>query len=272
MILVFVLPLACLVAAPSVPAAREAVRVNARPELPWIVVVAALGADVPGAALAQALSAATGALDDVGARAHIELLSGRAVIVVEGPPEAHDVVVNAARAAAIATREPRFVLFVDGRTSLADQGALPSPSSPSPSSPSSPAGAPTPSSLPLAPTPGLLDVEGEALALLVEGALSVDVDVQAAAGRASLVLERAPEGAGARAALEALVAAPLPARVVDALRTRAHGRLAERRARAGGWARDMAAMWLAFGTIDVDDPADLGSSLRARVFPDVLVR
>ena len=269
--------------AQSAPLAVESVRVRvqARPELPWVVAVAARDIDVSRADLEKALLSSRAALDDVGASAQVELIAGHAVVVAQGPPEAHDVVVSAAITAIsppIAStasspntaKAPRVVLFIDGRTSLTNKGPLPSRSLSSPSfSRVSSRGI----ALPLAPSPGLFDLEGEALALLVEKALDVDADVRASDGRVALVIEGAmPELDKARAALEAAVASPMSARVLDDLRTRARGRLAERRARAGGWARDMATMWLAVGTIDVEEPADLGSTLRARIFPNVLAR
>lgn len=226
--------------------ADDVIRAHARPEIPWVTAVLA-----PASALTvedtKRVAASALALSDVGVRIRVVNVDGYDVVVVEGPPEHHDAITKAARAAVPAGG----VLFVDGRTALVNKGALP---------PRGAALRPRPSAAPgqpLAPSPGLVDVEGAALALLVGGRIE----------RGALVVDK-PD----RAALEALVSAPLPPRQVEDLRTKARAVVAQRRARAGGWARDMALMWLAYGTLDVEEPVDLGSALRARVFPAVLVR
>lgn len=221
----------------------DVVRVKARPELPWVTAVFAPkdAKDVDD----KRIKADTPALSDLGVTIRVEKLDGFDVVVAEGPPEAHDAIIKAARSAG---GTHGGVLFVDGRTTLVERGALPSHVSPPRVSKTG---------QPLAPSAGLVDVEGAALALLVDGRIE----------NGALVVTTKD-----RAALEALVSAPLTQRRVDALRNKARARVAERRAKAGGWARDMALMWLAYGTLDVEEPNDLGSALRARVFPSVLVR
>jgi hypothetical protein len=230
-----------LVVASVTEAPPDVVRVKARPELPWVTAVFA-----PHTATVddKRIKAAAPALSDIGVSIRAEKLDGFDVVVVEGPPEAHDAIVKAARSSV----PSGGVLFVDGRTTLVEKGALPL---------RAPAARATKTGQPLAPSPGLVDVEGEALALLVDGRVE----------NGALVVTTKDRGA-----LEALVNVPLSQRRVEELRTKARALVAERRAKAGGWARDMALMWLAYGTLDVEEPKDLGSALRARVFPSVLVR
>jgi hypothetical protein len=229
----------------AVEAPPDVVRVNARPDLPWVTaVLAPLNA---GGVDEKRVKSSAPVLSDIGVRMRVEKLDGFDVVVVDGPPEAHDAIIKAARTAGGPTGG---VLFVDGRTTLVERGALPSRMVP-------PRAASAKGAQPLSPSPGLVDVEGAALALLVGGRIE----------DGALVVDK-PD----RAALEALVAAPLTPKRVDELRSKARGAIAERRAKAGGWARDMARMWLAYGTLDVEEPKDLGSALRARVFPSVLAR
>lgn len=220
----------------------DVVRVKARPDLPWVTAVFA--PKNPTSVDEKRIKADAPALSDIGVSIRVEKLDGFDVVVVEGPPEAHDAIVKAARSSVPAGG----VLFVDGRTTLVEKGALPSRAI---TARIGKVGQP------LAPSPGLVDVEGAALALLVDGRIE----------NGALVVDK-PD----RAALEAIVSAPLAQRRVEELRMKARARVAERRAKAGGWARDMALMWLAYGTLDVEEPKDLGSALRARVFPSVLVR
>jgi hypothetical protein len=271
-----------LVVASVTEAPPDVVRVKPRPDLPWVTAVFA-----PHTATVddKRIKAAAPALSDIGVSIRVEQLDGFDVVVVEGPPEAHDAIVKAAR-----TSVPSGgVLFVDGRTTLVEKGALPSRTLTTPKQVT----APTQLRQPLASSPGLLDVEGEALALFVEGIVDaldlgvVDARVTASAliveAHASALVDGActrgahdcdskPQRERARAALDAAVSTPIPSRRVEELRTKARAIVAERRARAGGWARDMALMWLAHGTLDVEEPKDLGSALRARVFPSVLLR
>src|SRR5687767_11560108 len=222
----------------------DVVRVKARPELPWVTAVMA-----PMSALDEKrVKESAPALSDIGVSIRIEKLDGFDVAIADGPPEAHDAIVKAARAAGGAGGG---VLFVDGRTTLVERGALPSRAIVARVASGAKAGQP------LAPSAGLVDVEGAALELFVDGRIE----------NGALVVTTKD-----RAAIEALVSAPLTLKRIDELRTKARARVAERRAKAGGWARDMALMWLAYGTLDVEEPKDLGSALRARVFPSVLVR
>src|SRR5688572_22986005 len=96
----------------------DVVRVKARPELPWVTVVMAPNTVVDDKRVKESAPA----LSDIGVSIRIEKLDGLDVVVAEGPPEAHDAIVKAARAAGGATGG---VLFVDGRTTLVERGALP---------------------------------------------------------------------------------------------------------------------------------------------------
>jgi hypothetical protein len=256
----------------------EPVRVRTRPELPWTVAILAVPAgEVIGErleAFADQKRPPVRALVDAGGRLTLTAVAGGFLAQAEGPPEAAALVIAAARSCAAGF--PRGALFVEGRAGLGDRGALHTPKASAPSSRPRPAAA---GSLrqPLAPAPGLFDLEGEALALFVEEALA-----GLGAARAGIVVDRhgaallldvtglAAPAASARAALAAAIAAPLPSRQVEALRTRALGRLSARRAPAGGWARDAGRMWLAFGAIDAEDPPDLSARIRARLFPAAL--
>lgn len=277
-----IVALALLVAAVT-EAPPDVVRVKARPDLPWVTAVFA--PKNPTSVDEKRIKADAPALTDIGVSIRVEKLDGFDVVVVAGPPEAHDAIVKAARSSVPAGG----VLFVDGRTTLVEKGALPSRAL----TPVKRTHGPTQLVMPLAQSPGLLDVEGEALSLFVEGVLAgldigaVDAHTTASAlivdaVVANLVDGNCPRGHDcqgaqpnrerARAALDAAVSSPLPPRRVEQLRTQARAVVAERRAKAGGWARDMALMWLAYGTLDVEEPNDLGSALRARVFPTVLLR
>lgn len=260
--------LAVAAAAPTATDPVDVVRVKARPDLPWVTAVVAFAAPVPRAALDKLAAAAAPALSDVGVRIQVEVLGGFDVVAIEGPPEAHDAILRAARAAIAKTGNSAGSagIFVDGRTKLVDTGGL--PSRPAGTNGTNANGANGANGAALAPSPGLVDVEGAALALLVG-----EVIEGARIERGALVVEvQAKDRDIRRAALEAIVGAPLPPQRVEALRTRARAVVAERRARAGGWARDMATMWLLYGSLDVEEPRDLGSVLRARIFPAVLVR
>lgn len=268
-------------------ASAHVVRVKARPELPWVTAVVA----VPGTGSASALTTCTDArrpevLSLVAAGGSVRAtpvdpLAWRGFLAeAAGPPEAEALVVAAVKSCG------RGPLFVEGRTRRIDAGRLapPPPSTraawlPTKGLPREPT-----TRLLLAPTPALFDLEGAALELLVEDALrgvadlpgdvptSVRVDGHAGAVWLEVARLEPAQAAAARVALENLVAAPLPPRMADALAARAAGRLAFRRAEAGAWARDLARLWLAFGTVDVETPdaITLAVRVRARVFPSLL--
>ncbi len=253
------------------------VRVQERPEIPWLVVVVALDAPASPAKLADPVRPTVQALFDAGGAVDVEERPDGALVVVEGPPAAEGLVVAAARASAADAKAARAALFVEGRTTLVDAGALPpSRGDRAPGGGAAAAGAGAPpgaGALPLAPSPALFDVEGEALVAFVERAVPhARASLALSRGSAVLVVDGGPgfDRAAARAALAAAVAAPLPRGAVDDLRARAEGRLAARRSRVGAWAHDTAALWLAFDTVDVEDVDDLGVRVRARLFPSVL--
>jgi hypothetical protein len=225
------------------------IRVHARPEMPWVaaVVASSSGVSLDGVD--------ANALGSAGAKA--ELADGLAI--VEGPPEADDVILAAARAIASHTNG---AIFVEGRTQArSTPGPLPHPTTLAVVAPGAP----------LAPSPGLFDLEGAALALFIDDVVpNANATLLASPGAARLV---ADVPASAKDALAAAVAQPLAPKLVDSLRTRANAVVAEHRSRVGGWAKDAALMWLSSGSIEPDDPgADLGARIRARIFPDALAR
>lgn len=268
-------------------ASAHVVRVKPRPELPWVTAVVA----VPGTGSPSALATCSDArrpevLSLVAAGGSVratpvDLLAWRGFLAeAEGPPEAEALVVAAVKSCG------RGPLFVEGRTRRADAGRLaaPPPSTRAAWLPTKDLPREATTRLLLAPAPALFDLEGAALELLVEDALrgvaelpgdvagSVRVDGHAGATWLEVARLEPAQAAAARVALENLVAAPLPPRGADALALRAAGRLAFRRAEAGGWARDMARLWLAFGTVDVEAPDALSLAVRARarLFPSLL--
>lgn len=247
----------------SAVAADVPVRVMLRPDVPWLVAVAAVD-PIDGAVDAKAPQA----LLDAGGSLTVTTSDDGALVIVEGPPDAHDIVVAAARAF---SRGARAAIFIEGRTSLGDTGAFSSwtPLHPSANAPSA-SSLTTTHALSLAPSPALLDVEGAALELFVDDALpNADAHIVVTRGVASLAFSVGDVDAAKRA-LAVFVAQPLAPKLVDALRTRAVGRIAARRSHIGVWAREMAQRFLALGVVDVDDAGDLGVHLRARVFPEAL--
>lgn len=261
--LVPLLVVAALTEAPELP-----VRADPRPEIPWIVAILAVPVDagLDAAAVAKAGTAEVRALLDVGGSVRVDAAAGGALVDVEGPPDAEALVIAAARS--LLPRGATAALFVEGATTSSARGALP-PRRPPPTRAPLP-----PHAHRLAPSASLLDVEGAALALLVEDALAPlgRFDATVTLDPPALVVT-GPDvpPADARAALDAVVGAPLAARVVDGLRARAVGAVAERHARVGAWAGDQARAWLAGAADDDDDDdRDLGVRLRARVFPSLL--
>src|SRR5581483_367973 len=123
----------------------------------------------------------------------------------------------------------------------------------------------------LAPSPGLFDVEGAALLVFLAD-LGVHATLEAAPGRAALVVDAHDTATVDKELLAGAVGNPLPQKTVDALRVRATALVDEHRSRVGAWAKDAALMWLASSSIDVDEPTDLGSRIRARIFADDIVR
>src|SRR4051812_10861244 len=99
-------------------AAVAPVRVQPRPDVPWVVAIAAAGVDLPGdPTTAKALVELGGTVT-----AANDVVAGAVVVVAEGPPDAEAAVVEAARAALGAHSG---AVFVDGRTKRVDAGRLP---------------------------------------------------------------------------------------------------------------------------------------------------
>lgn len=265
-------------------APADPVRVKVRAEIPWVVAIVPVPGNAPPASMTRCADPArpqVRALLDAGGSLRaspVDPVVWRGFLAeAGGPPEAEALVVDAVRSCG------RGPLFVEGRAQRDDTGRLTRPPAATKERLKTGAGGHRTerTRLPLAPAPGLFDVEGAALEVLVEDALrdvvapvEARVVVDGHADRMWLDVPRldATRSAAARAALDALVASPLPPRDADELFTRAAGRVAARRAAVGGWARDMARMWLAFGVVDAEplDAAMLAVRVRARVFPTLL--
>ncbi|MCC7107836.1 MAG: hypothetical protein IT382_00985 [Deltaproteobacteria bacterium] len=250
-------------ASPSTPA----VRVLARPEIPWVVAVAA------PLAPAQA-EAERRALEEAGGSVRTETAGGVLLVVAEGPPEAEARVL-----AALRTLGRGAPLFVEGRVATTPSGALPA----APAPPPLPLRATPPESsawfsLPLPWSPWLLDDEGEALrravarALEPLGAWQVKLLVDARGAR--LVLG-APEGRSVRAdevraVLRALAERPAPPRVVEGLQAEAVAERARAEAKVGVAARRLALRARWFGGTPSAAALDPGTRLRAALVPEAL--
>lgn len=268
--LVLSLVLAAPAPAATAPAA-PALRVLARPEIPWVVAVAA------PLAPAQA-EAERRALQDAGGSVHTETAGGVLLVVAEGPPEAEARVLAAVRA--LGRGAP---VFLEGRVAQAPSGALPPPPAPPPL----PRRTPPPESaarfsLPLPWSPWLLDDAGEVLrravarALEPSGAWQVELVVDGRGARLQLATTegQSVRSDEVRALLRALAERPAPPRLVEGLYAEAAAERARAEATVGVAARRLArrARWFggANGAANGAVALDAGVRLRAALLPEAL--
>ena len=250
-------------ASPSTPA----VRVLARPEIPWVVAVTA------PLAPAQA-EAERRALEEAGGSVRTETAGGVLLVVAEGPPEAEGRVLAALRA--LGRGAP---LFVEGRVATAPSGALPA----APAPPPLPLRATPPESsawfsLPLPWAPWLLDDEGEGLrravarALEPSGAWQVELQVDGQGARLHLATTdgRGVPSDEVRSALRALAERPAPPRLVEGLHAEAAAERARAEAKVGVAARRLALRARWFGGAPSAAALDPGTRLRAALVPETL--
>ena len=243
--------------------AAPALRVLPRPEIPWLVAVAAPRAP----ALAEAERRA---LVDAGGHVATTTVSGVVLVSAEGPPEAEALVLAAVRALA-----PGAPVFLEGRAAAASTGALPAPRAQPPLATRSEAAVGAAFALPLPWSPWLGDDDGEVLrawvarGLALRGGWQVSLHVDREGAR--LTFAGGSGGAEAlRATLRELADRPPPPRLLQALRGEVLAARARREARVGEAARSAALRASFFGGAPSLPAAELGVRLRAALIPETL--
>lgn len=246
---------------PSTPA----LRVLPRPEIPWLVAVAAPRAP----ALAEHERRA---LVDAGGHVATVTVSGVVVVSAEGPPEAEALVLAAVHALA-----PGAAVFLEGRTTATSTGALPAPRPAPPLAVRGDAHDATAFALPLPWQPWLLDDDGEVVRALVarelarRGGFEVALRIDGAGAR--LELAGGPGTGGlevVRQALREVADEPAPPRLLEALRAEAEAARARRGAVVGDAARRAALRAWWFGAAPPIPAGDLGLRVRAAILPEAL--
>ncbi|MBI1948632.1 MAG: hypothetical protein HYS27_23295 [Deltaproteobacteria bacterium] len=236
-----------------------------RPEVPWLVAVAA-----PQAAAAAA--AERRALEEAGGHVATSSVDGVLLVSAEGPPEAEALVLAAVRALA-----PGAPVFLEGRATATSSGALPPPrGAPRLRARAAPGDGPR-WALPLPFSPWLLDDDGEVLRLLVarelarKGAFSVAFALDGQGARLIITAEGARStGDELVGLLRELAGRPLTPRAVEVLRGDAAALRARRGARVGVGARRAAVRCRWFGNVPDTMDDELGVRLRAALVPETL--